>query len=178
MFVRIINENGKFYYPPDETVYLELKMVEKFYNMPFKIVKIKGRFYYHLQIEAFDHLGIFTFSIRHKRLGYYFLEQSKNIVFKYYYDPEKRFFLFSKEAFPFWLIGFGVHISALIVLFVGLSQQVYYEEKQITKKIDSNKDSEKKKLLSEIDNQKKIKENLSDKPHKNKDKIRKKKRRK
>ena len=122
-------------------------MVEKFYNKPLRIVKIKGKLYYHLQIEAFDHLGIFTFSIRHRRLGYYFHEDSKNVVFKYYYDPQERKSLFKIGALPFLLIAVAVHISALLALWVGVSEGVSDEEDQNKRKQDVKFESEKREAV-------------------------------
>ena len=122
-------------------------MVEKFYNKPLRIVRLKGKLYYHLQIEAFDHLGIFTFSIRHRRLGYYFHEDSKNVVFKYYYDPQERKSLFKIEALPFLLIAVAVHLSALFALSVGVSEGISDGEDQKKRKQDVKFESEEKEAV-------------------------------
>jgi hypothetical protein len=140
----MVDQNKNFYFSSEENIYLEIKMMEKFSRKPLRLIKINGDYFYHIQLEAFDHLGIFSFVIRHERLGYMYKEESKNVVFKVYQDAEDRRSLFLLEALPYLLIIFAVLSSAFIVVLASLQLESPPEKPKVNKKKVKNQKMRKK----------------------------------
>ena len=99
-------------------------MVEKFYLKSLRLVNIRGKLYYHLSLETFDHLGIFAFTVKHQRLGYLFCQTSKNVIFKYYENSEDRQSLISIEGLPYLMIYLAILVSAGLVALTGMAEDL------------------------------------------------------
>lgn len=153
IFVRLVDHNWNFYFSPEENIFLEIKMIDKFYRKPLRLVKIKNAYYYHLEIEAFNHLGIFSFILRHERLGYLYKKETKNVVFKIYEDDRDRRSLFLIESLPYLLIVLAVFISALLVVLTGVKNDVSTKlgnKKEVSGKKRVNSKRKKKERIKKL----------------------------
>ena len=99
-------------------------MMKIFLRKPLHLIKKDGSYFYHLKLETFDRLGIFSFILKHERLGYLYKEESKNVVFKYYEDDSDRRSLFSMEALPYTIIMTCVFLSALMIVMIGIKSDL------------------------------------------------------
>lgn len=48
-----------------------MKMMEVFLLKPFELEEINGEYFYTLNFEAFDHIGIYRMSVLHNKKGYF-----------------------------------------------------------------------------------------------------------
>jgi hypothetical protein len=155
VYLKLRNALNEDYLPEVDNIYLQIKMVEVFYNKAFQLRKIHGQDVYFVELEAFDHLGIFEFKVLHQKPGFYFDSPSINIIFKHYFDVNEDSSIFSIEGMPYLIILIALSISVMGVVLVGVSDFLEINPVPLTK---NSSNSKKEKKNSKKDNKKSKKE--------------------
>ena len=113
--LRLKDEEGNMYFPPNEKVYLKLVMFEIFLQQPLEIERIDGELYYRRCFYAFHHLGVYKLSIEHPRPTYFLNEKEheREIIFKL--GREEHSEIARLPSFMYLITILGIFSSAIFL---------------------------------------------------------------